>query len=344
MARMADHSSDSVLAERLAADWPVAQWAGVHVLTAVSGGADSVALLHAMSDVRAGAKGSGRIFVGHVNHRQRGAESDADEAWLHDECQRLDVPLLARSANLNGPLPAAALSESALRNERYRLLTEMAEEVGARFVAVAHTRDDQIETVLFRLLRGSGLRGLAGMPRTRALAPSVTLVRPLLACSRAEIVAYLEAGNLSWRNDATNADVHFARNRLRHDVLPALRALFDVDAALLGAAAQSRDICDLLAPRIALLCEACHARTTSDSVTLDVAGLGAESDFLVAEALRFLWRQAGWPEQAMNRRWWTGLSELAKSGGDAPSLNLPCNVLARRSGRQLVLEKRGELA
>jgi tRNA(Ile)-lysidine synthase len=218
----------------------------------------------------------------------------------------------------------------------------MAEEVGARFVAVAHTRDDQIETVLFRLLRGSGVRGLAGMPRTRALAPSVTLVRPLLSCSRTEIVRYLEARNRSWRDDATNADVQYVRNRLRHNVLPALRALFDVDSALLGAAAQAREVCDLLEPRVEQLCAACDVRATPDGVALNVAALGEQSPFYVAEALRAVWRREGWPERSMNRRWWTKLAELARSPEGGAPLNLPGNVLARRVDEQLVLERLGE--
>ena len=196
------------LPRRLVADWPLAAWDGVHVLAAVSGGADSMALLRALVAAKASAASvarssgaAGRVFAGHVNHQLRGRGSDDDEAWLREECHRLGVPLVVRRSN------TAALAardgdgiEAAARDERYRLLVEMADEVGARFVATAHTRDDQAETVLFRLVRGSGLRGLAGMPRSRALSPSVTLVRPLLACGREDSRTYLK---MSVRRGAT---------------------------------------------------------------------------------------------------------------------------------------------
>jgi tRNA(Ile)-lysidine synthase len=229
-----------------------------------------------------------------------------------------------------------------LRGERYSLLTEMAEEVGARFVPVAHTRDDQVETVLFRLLRGSGLRGLAGMPRTRSLAPSVTLVRPLLAISRADVLSFLTRRNQAWRDDATNADLAYARNRLRHEVLPTLRQLVDVDGALLRAAEQAREVYSLLEPRIEQLYAACDVSTTAAGATLEVAPLGDQPSVLVTETLRSVWRRAGWPEQAMNRAWWTALAELALSPAGGQPLNLPGNVLARRSGEQLVFVRLGE--
>jgi tRNA(Ile)-lysidine synthase len=339
---MASPSSNIDLAARLAADWPAAEWAGVHVLAAVSGGADSVALLRALLAARAQATGAGRVFVGHVNHQTRGAASDADEAWLRDECRRLDVPLLVRQVDATGDAGQSGSSEATLRDARYRLLTAMAEDVGARFVAVAHTRDDQIETVLFRLFRGSGLRGLAGMPRTRALSPSVTLVRPLLGCARDELREYLENMRQSWREDATNADVHYARNRLRHEILPRMRELFDVDGALLGAAAQADEIQQWLQPRIEELAAGCGVQTLQNGIALNTAPLADEPPFLVAEVLRHVWRGAGWPQQAMNRRWWTMLAELAQRPGDASALTLPGNVLARREGGQLRLERLGK--
>ena len=110
----------------------------------------------------------------------------------------------------------------------------MAEAVGARFVATAHTRDDQVETALFQLLRGAGLRGLAGMPFSRPLSPSVALVRPLLDCERSVLRRYLASIGQTYRDDATNADPHFARNRVRNELLPYLREQFnpEVDQAI----------------------------------------------------------------------------------------------------------------
>jgi tRNA(Ile)-lysidine synthase len=334
----------SDLPEQLAAMWAPAAWSGVHVLAAVSGGADSMALLRAMLDVKQASDGAGRMYAAHVNHQLRGAASDEDEAWLRAECERLGVPLLVRRANAgvdegDGKRSAAG-GEAFARELRYRHLRELAEEVGARYVALAHTRDDQVETVLFRILRGSGLRGLAGMPRTRPLAPSVALVRPLLDCSRAAVRVYLHAIGQTWREDATNADVRFARNRLRHETLPHLREQFDVDGALARLAEQAADaqaVIDIVVDR---LLASCDATADAASVVLATQPLADQPAAIVAEALRALWRRAGWPEQAMDCRSWTALAELAQAFAAGGSLNLPGDILARRRAEQLVLARR----
>jgi tRNA(Ile)-lysidine synthase len=340
------------LPERLLKAWPLSSWQGVHVLAAVSGGADSMALLRALIEARCAGHGGGRVFVGHVNHGLRGIASDDDEAWLRGECERLETPFLTRRAPDSGslatlcyPQDAATLNfsrrqgENASRELRYRLLVAMAQEVGARYVAVAHTREDQVETVLFRLLRGSGLRGLAGMPRTRPLSSSVSLVRPLLDCSRDELRAYLAARGQIWREDATNADPRFARNRLRHEVLPQLREQFAIDEALLIVASQAADAHELISLLVEELLLKCDAEISASAVTLESTSLASQSALLTAEVLRIAWRRAGWPEQAMTRRWWTKLADLAQAPAPRQTINLPGNVLARRDGAVLRLDR-----
>jgi tRNA(Ile)-lysidine synthase len=335
-----------LLPAQLLAAWPLAQWDGVHVLAACSGGADSVALVRAFVEAKRGGTGAGRVFVGHVNHGVRGAESDADEAWLKAACETWGTPFVFRRIpwQTNRAGGAAERSEESLRTERYRLLTEMAEEVGARFVATAHTRDDQAETVLFRLLRGSGLRGLAGMSHARPLSGSVTLVRPLLASSRSDLRTWLTRLEQPWREDATNASPRYARNRVRNDLLPYLCEHVgpQADVALVRIAEQAREAQNLIDQLAEQLLAACGAETGGDGVALNVAPLAKKSPLLVAEALRAAWRVAGWPEQAMTYRWWRELAALAQSpdtrSSDASlSLNLPGDVLARRAGDQLLL-------
>jgi tRNA(Ile)-lysidine synthase len=342
---VSERESDEVPAQLVAA-WPLAQWDGVHVLAACSGGADSVALVRALIDAKRAGTGAGRVFVGHVNHGLRGAESDADEAWLQSACETWGVPFvfrrIPRQTNRVGGV--AERSEESLRTDRYRLLTAMAEEVGARFVVTAHTRDDQAETVLFRLLRGSGLRGLAGMQPSRPLSSSATLVRPLLACSRQALRAWLTGLNQCWREDGTNASPRYARNRVRNELLPYLRENVSpqADAALVRIAEQAgeaRGIIDQLAEQ---LLAACRAVATSERITLHVAPFVGQPPLIVAETLRAAWRAAGWPEQAMTHRCWRELAALAqrpdsRSPDAASTLNLPGNVLARRAGDQLLL-------
>jgi tRNA(Ile)-lysidine synthase len=217
----AQGETTSELPARMAGAWAPAAWRDVHVLVGVSGGADSMALLRALIQLKAEAGGAGQLFVGHVNHQLRGEESHADEGWLREQCERLDVPLFVESVNtVQQAADDGDGVEAAAREGRYRALTRMAEGAGARYVAVAHTRDDQVETVLQRLLRGTGLRGLSGMPTSRMLSPSVTLVRPMLACRRSDVLEYLAAIGQSHRQDATNEAVWFTRNRLRHECYP----------------------------------------------------------------------------------------------------------------------------
>ena len=178
------------LEERVAQDWPPRVWQDVPVMVAVSGGADSVALLRILERLRPPAA---RLWVAHFHHGLRGADADADEQFVAALADRLKLGFRA------GRVPASQLAagsdglEAAARRARYAFLTTAAEQVGARYLAVAHTADDQAETILHRILRGTGPAGLAGMPRVRMLSPAVSLVRPLLTIRRLELRDYLEA-------------------------------------------------------------------------------------------------------------------------------------------------------
>ncbi len=177
-------------------------------LVAVSGGPDSTALL-VMAAAWAARRGA-RIFAATVDHRLR-PESAAEAAGVARLCARLAVP----HATLvwTGPKPSSRLQERA-REARYRLLTAHAEEIGADTIATAHHRDDQAETVLFRLLRGSGLAGLAGMAETSERG-GVRLVRPLLGLAKADLVGYCRDEGVAFVEDPSNADPAYARTRMR---------------------------------------------------------------------------------------------------------------------------------
>jgi tRNA(Ile)-lysidine synthase len=181
----------------------------------VSGGADSVALLDLLA-----AEGRWRLQAWHLDHRLR-PDSAADAALVARLAASLGIPCHLEDAEI------AVLArtwhcglEAAGRRERYRRLAACAQAVGAVAVATAHHRDDQTETVLLNLLRGAGARGLAGMPAQRPLAPGIRLIRPVLLWSRAELRAHARYRNLSWHEDTSNDDPRFARNQLRHAVLP----------------------------------------------------------------------------------------------------------------------------
>ena len=169
------------LETRLAEAWPPEDWQDVTVLVAVSGGADSVALLRAIVALKTA--GEGRLVAAHLNHQLRPAEAEADQALVVELCRRLGVACEVGRVRLDlaGPEGRDGL-EAAARRARYQFLEATAARLGARFVVTAHTADDQAETILHRILRGTGIGGLSGMARARPLGPA-TLIRPLLAVS-----------------------------------------------------------------------------------------------------------------------------------------------------------------
>jgi tRNA(Ile)-lysidine synthase len=190
---------------------------GRRVLVAASGGVDSTVLVHG-AHALAAELGMG-LALGHVHHGLRGADADADEAFVRSLGAALGVPVLARrvaprSLQAGRPSRARPTLQEAARRLRYDALFALAEAVGAERVATAHTLDDQAETVLLRLLRGTGPAGLGGIPER---SPDGRLVRPLLGVSREEIERFARERGLLWREDPSNRDPAFARARLRRD-------------------------------------------------------------------------------------------------------------------------------
>jgi tRNA(Ile)-lysidine synthase len=192
---------------------------GSAILLAVSGGADSMALLAAAADV-APARGW-KISIGHVHHGWRGREADRDLTFVAAHAGRLGLPMLRRRRDARGSARRLKLSpEAAARAVRYEALAEMAEASGSALVATAHQRDDRVESFLLAVERRAGLAALAG-PRVRR---EDGVVRPFLAVSRAEILQFLSKRGLGFRRDATNGDLRLSRNRVRRR-LTALRAV-----------------------------------------------------------------------------------------------------------------------
>ena len=193
-----------------------------HVAVGVSGGADSVCLLLLLCELRKSMHF--RLTAVHVEHGIRGAESLADAAFVKQLCADWNVPLRTFSVDaLHQAKTQHQSLEEAARELRYRCFYEACRKCQANRLAVAHHGDDCAETVLFHLSRGTGLRGLCGIVPVRELPEQkLTLIRPLLCVTKAEVEAYLEQIGQEYRTDSTNADVAMSRNRIRSQVLPQL--------------------------------------------------------------------------------------------------------------------------
>jgi tRNA(Ile)-lysidine synthase len=230
---------------------------GRTIVVGLSGGADSVALADALASLRR--RRGFRLVAAHLDHRLRPGSAD-DAAFCASLCATLDVPLRAGAADVRGRAAREKGGlEQAARRERYAFLRAVRDDERAAAVAVAHTLDDQAETLLLRLLRGSGATGLAGM-RPRA----GDLLRPLLAVSRAEVLGHLRERGLDWREDPSNADLAHRRNRVRHELMPYLEARFNPG------------IRDALARTASLLAdESAHLRSEAQAL-LD--GIAREAD------------------------------------------------------------------
>jgi tRNA(Ile)-lysidine synthase len=287
-------------------------------VVAVSGGADSVALLRALADEPANPD----LVVAHLNHRMRGTESDADAAFVAGLCSHL--PRRTESIDVAATAAGDNLEDTA-RRVRYDFLARVAREAGAGWVATAHTLDDQAETVLHRLIRGTGLRGLRGIAESRELVPAVRLLRPMLTLSRAEVIAYLRAISQSWREDATNRDPAFTRNRIRHELVPLLRSFNpEIEDALGRTAAQADEVYAGIEQVAAALLHAVERPRAGRTVVLDLAGLDTVVPHAVREFLHYVWKREGWPRGGMTLEHWRRAADVAR--GKAPARDLPGGI------------------
>ena len=301
----------------LARAWPPRAWREVTVLLGVSGGADSVAMLRAMAALKL--DGPGRLCAAHLNHRLRGEESADDEAFVVELCRQFEIPLETGTADVSDLADSSRDGlEAAARKARYDFLRQTARRLGARYVVTAHTADDQAETILHRILRGTGVAGLAGMARVRPLGMDVTLIRPFLAVRREQVVGYLAELGQPYRHDSSNLDVKFTRNRIRHQLLPSLAEDFNpgvVDALLrLGSmAGETQTVIDDI---VSDLADRCVSREPSGGVLLNVPKLGPQPRHLLRELLIAAWREQGWPLGSMGFAEWDLLADMLSVDGD----------------------------
>jgi tRNA(Ile)-lysidine synthase len=194
------------------------------VILAVSGGADSMALMYAMHALKFENSFSTELLCAHINHQLRGANGDLDEEFVVTQARKLELAINLSRINVREFARLNKLSiETAARQLRIKALTDIAKANNCNLIATAHQKNDNAETIIQRLSRGTGFRGLAGIWPERVFADGIKFIRPLLCFSRDEIVKYLQQRNLNWRLDHTNADCTYRRNYIRHRLIPALQ-------------------------------------------------------------------------------------------------------------------------
>ena len=313
------------------------------VLAGVSGGADSVCLALVLKELGLD------VAVAHVNHGLRGAESDTDEEFTKELAGTLGVPFFATKVALLGPSPAAsalrlsrrplpggeANLEAAGREARRQFFSETAILGGYTKIALAHTRNDRVETFLMNLLRGSGSEGLVSMGPV-----SGSTIRPLIQAGRDEVEAYLTEKNQSWRTDSSNFDLGFARNRLRHAVIPELESRFN--PSLIQTLARTVEILEaedawMRAVADQWLSE--HGRKEDNDFLIPAAELKSAPAGLVRRILRTALRLAGSGLRDVSFDHIEAVRALLEEGKSGKFVQIPGGLQAAREFGRLVFRQ-----
>lgn len=335
---MSATAPQQTICERVTAVWPESRWSPLRVVVGVSGGADSVCLLRTL--VQLALRNPRNLIVAHYDHQTRDDSSD-DANFVRELALGLGLPFELGRSDSRDP----SRSEAQLRSERYQFLDAAARRTGARYVAVAHTRDDQVETILHNVLRGTGGHGAQGIPAFRSLGEDLVLARPFLNVTRQEIEAALAAEGQSFRTDPSNAQPTWTRNWLRVELLPMLKTQFpQVDASLLRLGQNVGELqtaVDDMAKK--LEAEAIDYQSSSARIAIDRVAQTPEA--VKVSLLQRCWKRLDWPRGEMSHAHWKQLTILLccadKRVGGA-RFDLPGHVHVSATERAVTLTRRGE--
>lgn len=302
------------------------------VLVAVSGGADSTALLHILLNLRD--RHNISLHVAHLNHNLRGAESDGDAGFVQETAKNLGLPVCVETLHKDRLKQRGRAKQDLAREVRYDFLQRVATQAGCTKIATAHTADDTAETVLMALIRGGGTQSLGGIPPVRD-----NIIRPLLCLDRAEITEFLTDSGLAWREDSSNKKTDYLRNKIRLELIPYLRGHFNpsISATLARTAEVLRDDGALLN---AILKEQFSGLLTEDDGTVSIPLKRLEG--LQAGAVRRLVREA-WQRtgavaggRLLTASHIASILQLLQKGTSGDSVSLPGEMTARRGYADLV--------
>ncbi|HTY37601.1 MAG TPA: tRNA lysidine(34) synthetase TilS [Bacteroidota bacterium] len=264
---------------------------GDSIVLAVSGGIDSTVMSVLFANLRQ--EWNLSLTIAHVNHQLRGEESEGDELFVRNLAGRLSIPFISERVNILDFAHSEHVSkQEAARQLRYQSLERARRRVGARSIATAHQADDNAETVLMNALRGTGIRGLAGIPLQR---DSGMIIRPLLFARRDEIREFARDRAIEYRNDSSNESVEYRRNYIRHNVLPLLEASgsFDTVPSLNRLSRLMRQLDDILTAEVRLVLPGILTRDDQGVTQLDIGKLQAKPEYLQEGILLEVLRKLG---------------------------------------------------
>ena len=297
---------------------------GDRILVGVSGGADSVALLLVLHQLGL------TVGAAHLNHGLRGVESDGDEIFVETLAKAFEIPFFSKRvsiSSLQGNL------ESAGRTARQEFFRKISEEHGYSRIAVAHTRDDRVETCLLHLFRGAGLDGMVSMAPFNG-----EIIRPLIESSHEDVRQYLISRNQSWRNDASNLDIRLARNRMRHNTLPSLAAAFNPNLAdTLARTVELLQDEEALLRKLAEEWLATHSVRQGREIFIDAASLNDAPVALARRAIRLGLQTIGSQLADITFERIESVRNLLRDGMSGKTIQLQGKLLAERSFDKIIL-------
>lgn len=307
---------------------------GDKVLVAVSGGPDSAALLHILAEL------SGRynieIAVAHLNHMLRGEEADRDAQFVRKMADDMSLPFIIEKVNVKNIAKTRRMSiEEAAREARYDFYNRAAVKFGASKIATGHTVDDQAETILMRLLKGSGSLGLSGIPYKRK-SGNILVIRPLLDTAKKEINKYLKKNLIPARIDASNLNTVYFRNKIRNVLIPILEKDFNpqIKGVLASMASTFADessyLAGIAAKKIKRIC-----RTTKNGVEVKIKDLTREHIALRRLIARQILAHLAGSLKGITYKHWKAVESLIK-GGERKRVNLPGRIKALKSGGKII--------
>jgi len=313
------------------------------ILLAVSGGADSIALMYAMHALKAGSFFNAELLCAHINHQLRGAEADLDQEFVIAQATKLKLAVTTKRADVRGFARLGKLSiETAARHLRMEALINIAKANNCSRIATAHQKNDNVETILQRLSRGTGFRGLGGIWPERTFADEIKFIRPLLCFRRDEVVRYLQQRNLNWRRDHTNADCTYRRNYIRHRLLPALQ----------------QDYSDSIVEQLSQLASSAHryygvvcsradelwpslADSDAEKTVLNLKLFLAEPQPVKVELIRRSLANIGSGERKLTQGHYEGILQLAGQNVTGKKMELPGGFVVWREYGNLIFSNRG---